>query len=77
MGRAILKPFETCDFISGFSYIGFLGLHTPVFLPGEFRGWKRLVGYSPWGRKKSGMTELLTLSHFSGATVTGYHNWVA
>ena len=22
---------------------------TPVFLPGEFHGQKRLAGYSPWG----------------------------
>ena len=30
---------------------------TPVFLPGEFRGQKNLVGYSPWGRKESDVTE--------------------
>ena len=30
---------------------------TPVFLPGESHGWKSLVGYSPWGRKESDMTE--------------------
>ena len=23
---------------------------TPVLLPGEFHGWRSLVGYSPWGR---------------------------
>ena len=28
---------------------------TPVFLPGEFREQRSLVGYSPWGRKESGM----------------------
>ena len=36
----------------------------PVFLPGELHGQKSLVGYSPWGRKESDMTEqpiLLTL----------------
>ena len=27
---------------------------TPVFLSGESRGWRSLVGYSPWGRKESG-----------------------
>ena len=37
----------------------------PVFLPGEFHGEKSLVGYSPWGRKESDMTEQLTLSLFS------------
>ena len=30
----------------------------PVFLPGEFHGWRRLEGYSLWGRKESDMTEL-------------------
>ena len=24
---------------------------TPVFLPGEFHGQRRLAGYSPWGHK--------------------------
>ena len=28
-------------------------LSTPVFLPGEFHGWRTLVGYSPWGHKDS------------------------
>ena len=32
---------------------------TPVLLPGKFRGWRILVGYSPWGRKESDMTEQL------------------
>ena len=30
---------------------------TPVFLPGELRGQKSLVGYSPWGHKESDRTE--------------------
>ena len=29
----------------------------PVFLPGESRGQRSLVGYSPWGHKESDMTE--------------------
>ena len=29
---------------------------TPVFLPGDFRGQKSLVGYIPWGHKESDMT---------------------
>ena len=33
-----------------------------VFLPGEFQGQRSLVGYGPWGRKESDMTERLTLS---------------
>ena len=34
---------------------------TPVFLPGESHGRRSLVGYSPWGRKKSDTTERLHL----------------
>ena len=30
---------------------------TSVFLPGESHGQKSLVGYSPWGRKESDMTD--------------------
>ncbi|CAI9158176.1 unnamed protein product [Rangifer tarandus platyrhynchus] len=33
---------------------------TPVFLPGESHGQRRLVGYSPWGRQESDTTERLT-----------------
>ena len=32
---------------------------TPVLLPGIFHGQRSLVGYSPWGRKESDMTERL------------------
>ena len=32
---------------------------TPIFLPGESHGQRSLVGYSPWGRKGSDMTERL------------------
>ena len=39
---------------------------TPVFLPGEFHGQRRLAGYSPWGHKESDTTERLTLSLLSG-----------
>ena len=35
-------------------------LPTPVFLPGEFHGWRSLAGYSPWSRKESDTTEQLT-----------------
>ena len=35
----------------------------PVLLPGKFHGWRSLVGYSPWGRKESDMTERLNF-HF-------------
>ena len=33
---------------------------TPVFLPGEFHGQRRLEGYSPWGHKESDMAGQLT-----------------
>ena len=29
---------------------------TPVFLPGESHGQRRLAGYSPWGHKHSDTT---------------------
>ena len=32
-------------------------LPTPVFLLGKSHGQRSLVGYSPWGRKESDMTE--------------------
>ena len=37
---------------------------TPVLLPGKPHGWRSLVGYSPWGREESDMTERLHF-HFS------------
>ena len=37
-------------------------LPSPIFFHGEFHGQRSLVGYSPWGRKESDMTEWLTLS---------------
>ena len=33
---------------------------TQVFLPGEPRGQRSLVGYSPWGLKESDVTEPLS-----------------
>ena len=35
-------------------------LTIPVLLLGKFHGQRSLVGYSPWGRKESDMTEQLT-----------------
>ena len=32
-------------------------LPTPVFLPGEFKGQRNLVGHSPWGHKEPSTTE--------------------
>ena len=37
---------------------------TSVFLPRESHGQKSLVGYSPWGCKEPGMTELLSVHTF-------------
>ena len=31
---------------------------TPVFLPGKSHGQRSLVGYSPWGRKGSDVTDV-------------------
>ena len=42
---------------------------TPAFLPGEFHGQRRLVGYSPWGHK-----ELDTIEHTHTHTHT--HTYV-
>ena len=33
------------------------GRNSPIFLPGEFYGWRSLAGYSPWGCNESDMTE--------------------
>ena len=35
---------------------------TRVFLPGESHGQRNLVGYRPWGRRDSGMTEHTAVS---------------
>ena len=40
------------------------GMATPVFLPGEFHGQRRLVGHSPWGHEELDRTEQLHF-HFS------------
>ena len=32
---------------------------TPVLLPGKSHGWRRLVGYCPWGREELDTTERL------------------
>ena len=43
---------------------------TPVFLPGESHGQRSLVGYSPWDRKESDMTEQLSTACWSKGTFT-------
>ena len=32
---------------------------TPILLPGKLRGWRSLVGYSPWDLKESDTTKQL------------------
>ena len=36
---------------------------SPVFLPGESLGQRKLVGYSPWGCKESDTTEVTYSMH--------------
>ena len=43
---------------------------TPVFFPGESPGQRGLVGYSPWRRKESDMTERLS-TRSSGSHAAG------
>ena len=40
---------------------------TPVFSPGKSHGLRILVGYSPWSRKESDITERLHLGLYSPA----------
>ena len=47
---------------------------TPVFLPGEFHGQRRLVDYSPWDHKELDSTGQLTLSRLpSSSLLLGIH----
>ena len=36
---------------------------TPVFLPGESHGQRRLADYSPWGHKEMDTTEQIAYTH--------------
>ena len=52
---------------------------TPVFLPGEFPGLRRLAGDSPWGCKLSDRIEQLTSFHYwvnIGSPFSNYHSWI-
>ena len=44
----------------------------PVLLPGKFHGWRSLVGYRPWGRKESDMTEQLHFTFTMDYNPPGY-----
>ena len=39
-----------------------MATHSYLFMPGKSHGLRSLVGYSPWGRKESDMTERLLSS---------------
>ena len=54
-------------------------LPTPVFLPGEFHGQRKLMGYNPWGHKELDMTEWLILLSRScgwGHIIHSLFSWV-
>ena len=44
---------------------------TPVFWPGEFHRQKSLVGYNPWDRKESSMTDRLILTNSGSNVILG------
>ena len=48
----------------------------PVFLPEESHGQRSLVGYSPWGRRESNMTEQLTHIHSEGVGTVQFDSQV-
>ena len=50
-------------------------LPTPVFFPGEFKGQRNLVGYSPWGHKEPSTTEWWICSLFSCVCIYIW-NWM-
>ena len=57
-----------CIFLHPFSFNLHMSLErawlpTPVFLPGESHGQRRLAGYSPCGHKESDITECLYFTH--------------
>ena len=46
---------------------------TPVFLPGEFNGQRRLAGHNPWGCKESGTTERHSHTNTHTQVVVGWY----
>ena len=67
-------PTLFCPWTASFkSYLRKKWQPTPIFLPRKFHGLRSLVGYSPWGRKESDMTERL---HFlSGGSDSKESAW--
>ena len=49
---------------------------TPVFLPGEFHGQRKLAGYSPWGCKELDATEQLTFSLIISVQSLSYYSLI-
>ena len=48
---------------------------TPVFLPGESRGQRSLVGYSPWSHTESDMTEVIAHMWYSRCCSKSYKKY--
>ena len=49
-------------------------LPTPIFLPEQFPGQRRLVSYNPWGHKEFDTTEWLTLEHLNDHSSITYNS---
>ena len=74
ISQSVISVMLYCDCAAKYGYyLDFIHFNQPfwrrkwqptlVFFPGESHGQRNLVGYSPWGCKESGMTELLTHTH--------------
>ena len=48
----------------------------PVLLRGKCHGQKNLVGYSPWDRKESDMTEQLSTNAYVAMEELGAQSWL-
>ena len=46
---------------------------TPALLPGESRGQRSLVGYSPWGHTELDTTERLSIQAQGGAKILHFY----
>ena len=56
-----LMPMGSCLIFYLFIYLLKMFFYIGVaFLPGEFQGWRSLVGCDPWGHKEPDVTEWLT-----------------
>ena len=57
-GKASLYNVGDLDSIPGSGRFSGEGNGNPVLLPGKSHGRRSVVGYSPWGHRESGTTEL-------------------